>query len=241
MAREFINGSSEFLRRNSAILTNEPMTMACWFNPDTTNTHYVLMCIGSSSSGKDWDLRVEGTTSKVRAAKLNGSSIWAQATATYSSGSWQHAAGTFGANNARAAFYNGANKGTNSTNVSDPTVARTSIGARYRNTTDRHMDGEIAEACIYNVVLTDDEIALLAQGISPLHVRPQSLVAYWPLIGRHSPEIDIVGGFDMTLNGTPTADPHVNIVTRPPLYIPGAPAAGGGGGGADARSFGLIM
>lgn len=34
----------------------------------------------------------------------------------------------------------------------------------------------------WNVELTEDEIALIYSGVPPLPVRPQNLVAYWPLI-----------------------------------------------------------
>ncbi len=53
------------------------------------------------------------------------------------------------------------------------------IGSRV---TDREFDGRIAEVAIWDVILTADEAAILSKGYSPLFVRPQNLVAYWPLI-----------------------------------------------------------
>jgi len=65
------------------------------------------------------------------------------------------------------------------------------------------------------VALSAGEVAALGAGASPLAVRPQSLVAYWPLYGNVSPETDIISGYDMTLYNSPTeADSH------PPLSFP---------------------
>jgi hypothetical protein len=62
------------------------------------------------------------------------------------------------------------------------------------------------------VALTDDEAVILSLGYSPVFVRPANLVAYWPLVGRSSPEPDIVGGYDMTLVGSPTVADHPRII-----------------------------
>ncbi len=65
-------------------------------------------------------------------------------------------------------------------------------------------DGFIGHGALWNVALSDAEIASLANpGVSPLRMRRDSLVAYWPLNGQ-SPEIDIVGRKDLTLFGAPT-------------------------------------
>ncbi|MHC4316732.1 MAG: LamG domain-containing protein, partial [Planctomycetota bacterium] len=61
--------------------------------------------------------------------------------------------------------------------------------------------GKIAHGFIYNVVLTDAEILRLANGALPTEIRPESLVAYWPLIDNDK---DIIGGYDMTPENSPT-------------------------------------
>jgi hypothetical protein len=76
-----------------------------------------------------------------------------------------------------------------------------------------YFSGLIAEAGIWSVALTAAEIASLAKGISPLSIRPASLLAYWPLIGQTSPEIDFHGRFEMTVSGA-VADDH------PRVYMP---------------------
>jgi hypothetical protein len=66
-------------------------------------------------------------------------------------------------------------------------------------------------------------------------VRPASLVYYVPLIGRHSPEIDIVGGIDMTVSGTPAASAHPRVF-YPHLRTLGLSAAAA----AAAQTSGII-
>jgi hypothetical protein len=81
---------------------------------------------------------------------------------------------------------------------------RTAIGTTNDGTD--FMSGDIAEAAMWDVALGDDEVLMLGVGFSPLCIRPQSLVAYWPLVGRHSPEIDMIGKFDMTVTGAAAAN-----------------------------------
>jgi hypothetical protein len=77
------------------------------------------------------------------------------------------------------------------------------------------MNGRIAEAGIWNVALSDREVAALASGVHPARMRPDALVAYWPLWGDDSPELDWhpSGGtrYPMTLTGTPTKANHAPI------------------------------
>ena len=69
---------------------------------------------------------------------------------------------------------------------------------------------------------------MLARGYSPLFVRPQNLVAYWPLI--RDEDQDRVGGYDMAAYNTPSVAAHPPIIYSAQLHIP-APASIDLGGG----------
>jgi hypothetical protein len=43
--------------------------------------------------------------------------------------------------------------------------------------------GAKAYNAIWDICLTDDEIALLNKGANPLSIRPEQLTLYWPAIG----------------------------------------------------------
>jgi hypothetical protein len=69
------------------------------------------------------------------------------------------------------------------------------------------MQGLIAEVGIWNVALTDDEVLALAKGFTPDQIRPQSLIAYLPLVRTNQ---DIKGNA-WTTAGTLTAADHPRI------------------------------
>lgn len=50
----------------------------------------------------------------------------------------------------------------------------------------------IADAAIWDAVLTDDDARTYMAGVSPLKIRPASLVAHWPIWGVGSPEPNVV-------------------------------------------------
>ncbi len=91
------------------------------------------------------------------------------------------------------------------------------------------LTGNLAEVGIWNVSLTAAELAILSKGYSPLFVGPSALVAYWPIVGRTSPEINLVGGGNGTLTGTANAaHPRIIMPSRPMIGHNSAGAAPGG-------------
>ena len=78
--------------------------------------------------------------------------------------------------------------------------------------------GDLAEAAVWNVALTDAEVAALARGIHPFLIRPDALVAYWPILGRYSPEINLKSNSaTMAIQGTLSQAAHPRIF-RPPQF-----------------------
>lgn len=65
---------------------------------------------------------------------------------------------------------------------------------------------QYADLCFYTRVLAADEIAALGKGYSPLAVSRRNLVRYIPLLGRTSPEIELMTGSGLTVTGTTYAD-----------------------------------
>lgn len=212
MSRTF-NGSTDYLRYNTgAILSVHPVTLACWFKTTDTTNNQTLMALSASAataSLQEIHLGAAGGTAgdPVRAYVADGSAAGQAVSSTgYSSGVWHHACGVFTAVNSRAAFIDGGSKGTDANSRTPAGIDQATMGARVQATTISLLTGNIAEAGIWDVALTDDEVASLAKGFSPLLIRPTSLVAYWPLIGKYSPEIDVVGGFGMTITSATVGD-----------------------------------
>jgi hypothetical protein len=191
--------------------------MACWFNVNNITTDYTLMSLGDTAADNDqFSLRTRGATAgDPIAAIVRRSTFGIAATSTgYSASVWNHAAAVFTSATSRAAYLNGAGKGTDATNLAPTSIDATGVGFLNVLTAAGYFDGSIAEAAIWDVALTDADVAILATGASPLTVKPGSLVAYWPLIGAYSPEIDLIQGRDLTVTGAAKAA-HPRIFNIP--------------------------
>lgn len=236
MARD-LNGSSQYLEIAVPVITGRPFTMACHFNVRNLTATHTLMSVSDATRGSGGFYTIwprgdqPGQTLNAGYYEYGAAGRYAAATTPYTANAWQHGAGVFAAGDLRA-YLNGGNKGTNASDDTLPTgLSHTRIG-RLRNDTPVWCNGQIAEAAIWAAALTDAEIAMLALGVSPLLVRPESLVAYWPLIGRTSPEIDLSGGYGMTLiNAPPIADhPRVLYPSRTHIgltpYVAPTPPSG---------------
>lgn len=99
------------------------------------------------------------------------------------------------------------------------------IGA-YDDGSGEYWDGKIAEFGVWNRILSAAEADILGKGFSPLFI-PRGLVFYAPLVGKYSPEIDIVGGGSGTITGA-TAASHPRIIyPTTGGFMSIAPAVGG--------------
>ena len=212
MSRLFDDASSQYLSRTAAVLTTVPITMACWFNTNDLSTdNQALIALAYSGNVNDYFLlRIQQTTGTIAAAvnAFGVGQVLAESSAGCSLNTWHHACAVFSAADARAAYLDGANKGTEGTSRTPTnTVDRTGVGGLVPLTPTQFMSGRIAEAAIWDVALSDAEIAALGKGFAPLLLRPQSLVAYWPLLGNDSPELDRwKNQYDLTVTGATKAE-----------------------------------
>ena len=95
----------------------------------------------------------------------------------------------------------------------------TTLNFMSRNNASLWGKGRLAEVGIWvGVNLDAGEAKALAQGLTPPGVRPGSLEYYWPLIGRTSPEIELMGGASATVNGATTTD-HPRVIQPSKAYI----------------------
>ncbi len=231
MARSF-NGSSDYLRISSTPVTGFPVTIAGWFyattsgfqrpftigNGDTNQDERPLASVllnypgAGNVSGQSWD----GTTQALPAAS-----------GTFTANTWTHAAYVNSASNNHVIYRDGGNSGSDANNPTVPAATDVTVG-RVNGSLNagQYLAGRAADWGVWDVALTADEIAALARGVSARLIRPQSLVGYYPLIGRTSPEIDLRGGRDLTVTGATQAE-HPRIYQRSRRRTVFVPAAGG--------------
>lgn len=229
-ARSF-NGSSDFLNVAATPVTAYPLTLAAWFNSSniTVNQHILEVYDTALISGHAIAALGAVAGDPVRARSFQND-LFAQASTTtgYSANTWHHAAGVFTSATDRAAFIDGGSKGTNANNRTPTGLDSVGIGRSFSGGTPaQYFNGLVAEAAIWDVALTDSEILQLARGVSPMMVRPSNIVFYAPLVGRFSPEIEIVGGNNLTVTGAIAAD-HTRMTywafNEAGVRVAGAPA-----------------
>src|SRR3990167_6476423 len=125
-------------------------------------------------------------------------------------------------------YLDGAQVATQNSRGTPTTVTPLRIGT-FNETSEFHK-GRLAEFTIWNAFLDAAEHAALGKGISPLLIRPGSLLFHAPLIGLASPEIERIGSFNLTLTGTTQfAHPKIIYPHRRGIRRFTTAAAGGGG------------
>lgn len=215
MARLF-NGTTQYLSNANAVLTATPLTMACFCYPTQNTASQVLMSIGVSGSGDNrFTMLIAGAVGgdPIRATSRTTSAVNADTTTGYSINTWQHACAVFASATDRRAYLNGGGEGTNTVSNVPTGLNNTLLAASQGAAVANFAATRLAEVGVWNVALNTSEIAALAKGVSPLRIRPNALVAYWPLFGVGSPEPDYSnGGFHLTLNAAPTQIDHAPVM-----------------------------
>lgn len=221
MARLFDDANNEYLEAAAAAATAAPLTISAWcyVDDDTRGNCGASLHDGN---GEDAFYFYAHSDNKVRAYTKEGGGTYdyAATSTTFAADTWFHACAVYAAVDDRAAYLNGGGKGTSSDTVEPAGINTTTVGDLGSGFS--MYSGRLAEVAIWNVALTDAEVSILADGYSPLLIRPESLVGYWPTIGRHSPEIDLVGGNDLTLNSGdsgPVAAAHPRIIYPSQSFI----------------------
>lgn len=230
MARDF-DGTNDRLYRSAAPVTAAPFSVHLRLNPDNvagaTRTFFSLLTTSNNFHGWYFSIYAGGS---LRWEAYDGTTATATASASISTGAWASVLGVEAAADSRTVYLNGGNSGTNATSKTPASVAFTSVGAYSAdNGTSwfQHYDGKICDVAIWNVALSAANAAELADGFSPHLIRPDALVSYWPIIGRNSPENDVYGAADLTVDG-PVQYDHPPIVwpsRRRRIYIPSAAVA----------------
>lgn len=208
--------TSNYLAYAGAVGGTYPFTLATWVNPSTSITQMALGVFNSGSSNNYHNLQVR-SGGAVRAETFGASTNgFADTSSNISFGVWSHICGVFTSATSRASYLNGGSKATDTTNETPTGLNRTAIGVRGSSSLGNPWSDKLAEVSIWNVALTDAEVASLAKGIHPFLVRPGALVGYWPLIGAYSPEINLKSNASvMTMTGTLN-----QAASHPPIFLP---------------------
>lgn len=218
MARAFTIAGSKYLRNGNAATTPPPLTLSAWAYSDSDSANQPVIGIQDSVASIVYEIRFRGDVAGdyIQALGYDGSEFLAiYSTAAYSINTWHHVLAIWyvdGSDKTVDVYLDGGNSATDINNsFTWSSVDQMSISANRAASPTIFFSGNLAEIAAWDARLTQREITMLSLARSPSLVRPQNRVAYWRLMGRNSPEIDIVGGYDMTLNNGPTWAPHPRI------------------------------
>lgn len=232
MARSF-NGSNQYIETSSFPNASLPVTMSAWFYPASTSGFQRVSVWSSPGGGQaaaSLLLNYPGAGQLSNQVYKGGTNVLPTGSGTFTTNAWNHGAVVSGATAARC-YLNGS-VGSDATYVALTFSSCTILGVgRVQNT--QFLNGRVAELGVWNVELTAAEIAALAKGYTPLEIRPDALLAYYPL-GGHYGQLDLdrwKNRYDLTPANSPTWVDHPRVIYPPPGVWPLTTATGGGGGG----------
>jgi len=229
----FDDASSEYLEYAAALVSEPPLTMASWFRAQSDSVGSVLVCISKPESFNTYyALHFAGELTGdpvIAVTRCEGSPKYATTTTGYTVDTWHHACGVWAATDDRRAYIDGGSRGVEHTPASPTGLSATAIGRLTRSTPSNYMNGDIACPAVWDAALTDDEVAALATGIWPPLIRPESLVAFWPLYNVNDMR-DIKGGYNLTAYNTPTTAENPRILMPHRRVFYSVPATLGGVG-----------
>ncbi len=191
----------------TSAITAYPFTVSMWLKtPDgsTSDTAWTLTELPTNDSFGI--VQLAGGAIRVSSTNFSVNSGSAVTTNTMSNNTWHHACGIWESASSRSAFIDGADKTTETTNVAANIAGMDEIEIGHFRSNTANDGMEIAELGIWDVTLSDAEIASLGKGFSCHLIRPQSLIHHMPLIRK---TIDLRG--DITESGT------VPVIDHPPI------------------------
>ena len=238
MARAFANASSQYMTGTLASTLNYPYTISCHARLTSSAGSFPGNgCFGLYDASQQDHLSFSFYGSTQIAAEWQAP--WAASrrstyTATSTLDTWHHLAAKYEYPGDEGSFYvdgvlvsDGVSLSSSGDFDSVMIAARRERGGSGFDTS--WFDGDIAECAVWDVALSAADVASLGAGVSPLLVRPDSLIFYAPLHGEASTddEIDIVGGITITEFNSPAVSDH-----PPGLFYPTGPTifpfSGGG-------------
>jgi len=203
MSREF-DGVDQGLRGAVVPVNAAPFTISAWARKDLAAPRGIVVFIGDASTTDDRiHLQMEPNNGPIRFLVKNTANIFAASVTNWVTGQWHHLCGVERAVDDRSVFLDGGGEGTDATSQTPVTgnIDRTTIGRRDNIESANAFGGDIAHVAIWDVALSDNEVGSLAAGVSPLKIRRDNLIAYWPLNGPE-PAVDIIGGLSLSaVNG----------------------------------------
>lgn len=156
-ALTFVSANTDSLARDSALVSDHPFSLECWFKtPDDASTG-VLMYLGDKDAPDVyWIVYVSSTGQVVARSRNTADGIQAVSAADFDDDAWHHAAGVFGSDTLRKIYVDGNLEDTETTSVSVSGIDRVGVAALLDSTPGAYNEGEIDEVRIAAQAFSDE-------------------------------------------------------------------------------------
>lgn len=213
MSRSFNGTTSDYMRSVVGALSGYPVSMSCWVRPTSAGVQGIPLYFGNATTDNGvLYVSLNGTAagSQVEVGRqitdfTAANYSFAKTSATWTVNAWQQVGGAFASASSIFAVRNGvrsAETTTTSAALDFSVMDDLTLGRYDRVSIFGSQNGQIAHAAIWSAALTAAEWASLGAGLSPMRIRPQSLHAYFPFLGRDTNDIDIIRANTFTATGT---------------------------------------
>lgn len=211
--------ATNYLLYTTGIVTAMPLTIAAWGKTSITGTLQAMVHIGDvdvNPTQNRWSLTVDVNDKVTATTNTTSGTVSAVTSTAISANTWFHACAVFTSATSRGAYLNGGGKGSNTTSRSPTGIDRTAIGVLFGSSVSQPFGpagtGDLAEVAVWNIALSDADVAALATGVSPLLIHPEALVGYWPLLGVNSPENNLLSNTStMSITGSLSQSAHPRV------------------------------
>lgn len=220
MARKFVSASNQTGGNSTFAGVSYPFTMAHWFNTTIlggSNQNMVMLYPSTNSGFNNIGTGIDGASSKAEtftSDTIGTFDVNILGSVALTTGVWHHIAMVCASSNNKISYLDG---------VATPTTFLQNLLSQGNVSVGNYtggsgvFNGSLAEIAFWSSALTPNEINSLVRGAATYSVRPNSLLAYWPMWGLASPEVELGGGRNsLTLANTPTKSNHAPITLWTP-------------------------
>ncbi len=207
-----LNGTNQYLQvTGGAPVASVPLSMACWFKvPNITEAHVTISLADENAVNHYFNMDIRGDVGgdPVRAVARGTSQYTAITSSGFSANTWSLGVVVFTNATSRAAYLNGGNKGTETTDQTPAGIDIVTIGVLDTNDEfHEYMNGNIALVTLWDIALGDADVTALwnsGAGVDPTTIQSGNVVAHW--FDGTEVDTDHVGSFDLTPYNSPTWD-----------------------------------
>lgn len=202
----YVTGGSDSAKYTGSLgaTTGTPLTISCWvYRTNLSANNRCAVMYGDGGGSDNHHVGVRSNTTGQAVASSRNATTNANSTTTEAAleSAWHHYAGVFTSDSSRTGYLDGAAASANTTsltsvNAFDEFIVGNNLAGTLQ------MIGYIGHVAVWKSALTAGQITSLAGGANPQAIDAANLIAYYPLTNSGNVGEDIIGGYNLTLNGS---------------------------------------